>query len=313
MSPRDNAADPKPARLPFETPALFALAALVVGHWVVGAWLYLSDGGGAAHGLATATDGRPVPTTVLAAPSTVAAMDLFFQNQGLDLERVRRGEQDVPRAMVAGLPVDLATVRPVNTRKRTFIKALLPLILAENERIREDRRKLLVAMGAENPNDQDRATINRLAKAYATQPIELVKRVNTVPPSIALAQAAIESAWGTSRFATLGNALYGQWTWKRGTGIVPLGRDEGQSHEIRRFDTPRQSVAAYLHNLNTHPAYQDFRALRAKLGVADGLSLVDTLVNYSTRREAYVDELKTVIKVNRLYAFDRARLRAAAE
>ena len=138
----------------------------------------------------------------------------------------------------------------------------------------------------------------------------LMRRVDTVPASLALAQAAEESGWGTSRFAQEGNALFGQWTTAEGEGLVPRRREAEASHKVRVFDELHDAVAAYLHNLNTHRAYRQFRLTRAEQraesGRLDSVALVEDLKSYSERGEDYVASIKTIIRVNRLRQLDQA-------
>ncbi|MEX0914821.1 MAG: glucosaminidase domain-containing protein, partial [Wenzhouxiangellaceae bacterium] len=131
----------------------------------------------------------------------------------------------------------------------------------------------------------------------------LERRVDAVPVSLALVQAATESGWGRSRFAVEGNNLFGHWCYRRGCGLVPERRNTGAAHEVAAFDSVSASVRRYLHNLNTHAAYAPLRAIRARLRdngeSPSAMALADGLTRYSERREEYVDEIKTVIRVNR--------------
>jgi Bax protein len=132
--------------------------------------------------------------------------------------------------------------------------------------------------------------------------------MDIVPPSLAIAQAAIESGWGQSRFATNGNALFGQRTTNPDRGMRPAALPETTTVRVAAFGRPIESVRSYIHNLNTYPAYQAFRDRRAALrrsgGESDGLTLAGTLVAYSTRGQAYVRDLQSIIRANRLAAFD---------
>lgn len=137
---------------------------------------------------------------------------------------------------------------------------------------------------------------------------ELQKRIDIIPVSLILAQAANESAWGTSRFAKEGNNYFGQWCFVEGCGIVPAGRDDGKVHEVARFDSIGDSVRSYIRNLNTHPAYEEFRELRAQLRSegkpVTGEALANGLLPYSQRGQHYVDVLKAMIRVNNLAEYD---------
>jgi Bax protein len=133
-----------------------------------------------------------------------------------------------------------------------------------------------------------------------------------IPASLALAQAANESAWGTSRFAQDGNNFFGQWCYSDGCGIIPSRRRQGDIHEVRRFDTVKDSVQAYIHNLNTFPSYQMLRRIRQQLRQQnrnlDGASLADGLESYSERGLDYIEELQTMIYSNNLLARDNPTL-----
>lgn len=206
-------------------------------------------------------------------------------------------------------------LRP-DERKSVFLHAVLPLVLAENQRLANLRRRLVAVLSARSTNDADRAWLDALAERYgvaANKHKELLRRVDTVLPSLALAQAAIESAWGTSRFVLEGNALYGQWTTRKGGGLVPAGRDDDASHEVRAFADLARSVASYMHNLNTHAAYRKFRQHRAHARAErvwiSATDFAADLKAYSQRRHHYVRTLRQVITHNRLERFDTVRLK----
>lgn len=229
----------------------------------------------------------------------------------------------VERNFIANLPKNLSRL-DVNTRKAQFIATLLPLILRVNELIMEDREQIISLMlkteNGERLSELENLWLAEISKNYEIDPKgvinfpELLNKVDQIPPSLALAQGAIESGWGTSRFATLGNALYGQWTWSDSdsAGLIPLGREEGQKHRIKSFPYLIQSVAAYALNLNSHSAYEEFRDERANLHLRgeglNGIALSSSLLSYSTRREEYVTDLQTIIYSNQLSAFDVAHL-----
>ena len=220
-----------------------------------------------------------------------------------------------PRADVVEVPRDLAALGSTAKRKRAFVDFMLPLVLGENERILEERARLLrlvdrVRRGAPAAAGEW-AWLEALRVAYKAPPGDLaalVRRVDEVPPSLALAQAAEESGWGTSRFARTGNAVFGQRTWTRGAGMVPLRRADGEKYEVKVFAAPVDSVRAYMRNLNTHPAYAEFRAARRDMRVRgeplDGYRLALALAGYSERRQAYVESIRAIIRVNRLSRFD---------
>ena len=248
----------------------------------------------------------------------ISASDLDRQLATLDysLGDIRRGFASVPRMQLANLPPDLAQLNSVKQRKQLFIKLMLPLILQANEKILADRNELLRLLNSQGPlSREDEAWIAALADRYDANPSDcsdLVGRVDVVPPSLAIAQAAEESGWGTSRFAVEANAVFGQWTFRKGAGVVPERRDPGKLHEVRSFEGLRQSVSAYMHNLNIHWAYKEFRRVRRELRNSSqaltGRSLVGTLHKYSERGFEYIETIRTIMRVNGLDAFDRARL-----
>lgn len=195
-------------------------------------------------------------------------------------------------------------------KKQAFFDFLRPLVETENRKLLEQRVLLNVLAKQPELTPVDLKWVTDLSGRYSAPFIDdsrpdfdkLLRRVNTVPVDLALTQAAIESGWGTSRFARLGNNLYGHWCYKAGCGIVPLRRAKGAKHEVRRFDTAQESVRAYLFNLNTHRAYQKLRAKRRALVKAGkpvtGAALAVSLDQYSERGEAYVRDLLRFINTN---------------
>lgn len=246
-----------------------------------------------------------------------AELLLRFQKLGYDLATVRGSVAEVPRVVVPSLPHDLM-LRSVEERKSLFILTMLPLVLQVNEAVLRDRARLL-AISARPESERatwEQAWLLELADRYGSPPgnfDELLRRVDVVPASLALAQAAEESGWGTSRFAREGNAVFGQWTYTANAGILPSSRPDGATHYVRAFEGLPASVAGYLHNLNTHVAYAAFRNrrafLRAHVGELDALGLANTLRHYSARRQAYVAAIRDIIEANRLTMYDGAELR----
>jgi Bax protein len=212
---------------------------------------------------------------------------------------------------------DFSTVSDTRVKKQRFFAFMRPIVEAENARVSAKRARLheLYALHrrcGELPAT-DHTWLMNLAGEYGLvkfgvdRPRDwaaLSARVDIVPAPLALAQAAIESAWGESRFARQGNAVYGQWCYVEGCGIVPKRRAPDARHEVERFKTVNQSVRRYIHNLNTHPAYGELRRLRSeqrrKGEILDGYALAAGLVRYSERREAYVEELRDIIRDNKL-------------
>ncbi len=217
----------------------------------------------------------------------------------------------------AELPTDLAELR-AEQRKEVFFRVLTPIVLAENDRLRQAREFVQQAaerLGELSPDEQRR--LDELAAYYRVEGdgegrIErLLHRLDEVPVSLALAQAANESGWGTSRFTREGNNLFGEWTWTE-EGLVPEQREAGKTHRVRAFPSLRASVRSYLHNLNTHRAYAGFRERRAAMREhgepLDGTALAGELKAYSERGDDYIEELRAMIRHNKLERLRGLRL-----
>lgn len=242
----------------------------------------------------------------------------FYRRANFALDRVREHGQ-VPPVFVAALPHDLTEIRMSSDRKAMFIKMALPLILHVNQRLGRQRVRLSYLRAIQKAgiplSPPDHEWLSEMASRYDTPPGDLdalLKRVDIIPPSLALAQAAEESGWGTSRFAREGNALFGQRIYRGKDGLVPIERDTGESYRVREFNQLVDGVRAYAFNLNTHPAYEDFRQARAEMrtrkGTLDSLALARTLTLYSERRDAYVETIEGIIRANHLTGFDDVRL-----
>ncbi len=234
------------------------------------------------------------------------------------LDAVRRGEQAVARRFARRMPSALFGSLPVPERKRLFIATVLPLVLAANEEVLRERRRLLdlLARPEEARSPRERQWLDALGEKYGSdEPDVLRRRVDIVPPSLALSQAVEESGWGRSRFSRLGNAVFGQRVWRKGAGIVPKRRAAGQTFEVQAFDSLLDSVRAYLLNLNTHDAYRALRrdraTFRARGETPRGEVLAASLLRYSERGEAYVKTLRAIMRGNRFQYFDSARLAAS--
>jgi Bax protein len=261
----------------------------------------------------------PDPTLIQVADA--ASLSKKFSDLGYHLPGVRT-EGDVPRIQVVNLPSDLVTIQPVAERKSLFILAMLPLVLHANEAILEERGKLL-ALAPKPLNSwaaQDRNWLGELALKYNAEDLEgrqlideLIRRIDIVPASLAVAQAAEESGWGTSRFAIEGNAIFGQWTTSEANGLRPGGAEEEFKYFVRAFDGLGLSVAAYMQNLNSHAAYVSFRNRRKmqrdQVGELDSIGLAKTLLSYSERGSDYVVAIRTIMESNQLMEYDQARLR----
>ena len=201
---------------------------------------------------------------------------------------------------------DFASYKDVKQKKAAFFDFMYPLVLAEAKKVLEERA--IVEKGA--PADRLTTICEKYSKNCATIDAEkktaLLKRVDVIPPSLALAQGANESAWGTSRFAKQANNYFGQWCYSKGCGIVPARRNEGTKHEVRKFADAQGSVKGYIFNLNTGRVYAGIREHRVASRKAGktftGYELAEGLINYSERREEYVKEIQSMISYNKLAA-----------
>ena len=237
----------------------------------------------------------------------------LFKDVDYDLRKVRN-EKLVKPIYFTQLPRDLNNLQSVLLKKETFIKIVLPLIVAENEKILDDREKLKIISEKKFTTELEKQWLRQKLLEYKVKKgdiNQLMIRMDIIPVSIALAQAAKESGWGTSRFALEGNAIFGQWTWD-GQGIAPLKRDGDKNHKILKFPILRASVKAYKNNLNTHKSYVKFRDKRRKLREKNlaitGLVLSDTLKNYAQTGSEYTKILNQIITQNRLTDFEPVRL-----
>jgi uncharacterized FlgJ-related protein len=251
----------------------------------------------------------------------------------------RRGEQrTVPKAIITGINPSWRTTSqklPVNDKKELFYRFMLPLIVHANAMVLERREGLfrmkaaLDAGLAQTDADLDAlregavllrivsadeaAGLNSKSDKLAAVIDEAIYKLDIIPAGLALGQAAYESGYGTSRFAVEGNALFGQWTYG-GKGLVPeQQRQNLGDHRIAAYDWPFDSVRGYFINLMSHPAYEDFRRLRAELRARgeplSSMALADGLIKYSERGQEYVDTLKSIMRVNRLTLADNAQFR----
>jgi len=237
----------------------------------------------------------------------------LFKDVEYDLGQVR-SKKVVKPIYFTQFPRDLDELQSTKLKKETFIKIVLPLIVAENERILADREKLKILSKKKFTTDLEKQWLRQKLLEYKVKKGDLKQlliRMDIIPTSIALAQAAKESGWGTSRFALEGNAIFGQWTWS-GQGIAPLDRESNKNHKILKFPILRASVKAYQNNLNTHKSYQKFRqkrlSLRDKKRKVSGLELTETLNNYAQTGSEYTKILNQIIRQNRLTDFEPVRL-----
>lgn len=226
-------------------------------------------------------------------------------------------DQGVPDITVHNFPADLSSVANVKQKKQLFFLSLLPMVITQNEKVLQQREKLQQLLSQYDKKKtlsvRDKDWLNSLMNEYRFHhdPLnnsehrkQLLRRVDKIPTALVLAQAANESAYGTSRFARQANNIFGEWTFTPGTGIVPKDRPAGETYEVKKFASLNDSIRSYINNLNTHRAYSKLRAARETMRnnqqPLQALQLAEGLLNYSTRRDAYVAEIKTMIRFNKL-------------
>jgi len=251
------------------------------------------------------------------APRDAATLASLFDERGYTMAELHGGAA-VPRLAVARLPRDLAEVSESDARKALFLRSLLPLVLQANAEIVRIRRQVMVALdarGAGRIGTTDSLWLDQVARWYGADPqddADILSRIDQVPPSLVLAQAAQESGWGSSRFARDANALFGQRVWSdNGPGLAPKEADQ-KNFRVRAFPDLLSGVRAYLHNLNSHRAYQSLRDRRARARAvgtaANAVDLAGSLTSYSEEGAAYVSALRRLISSNNLAALDALRL-----
>ena len=237
----------------------------------------------------------------------------LFEDTNYTLEDVRKKKLVKPVALTL-LPQEIKMIENTKKRKEFFIQIVLPLILKENNNIRIDRKRLFSIINKSKNTNLERKWLAKKYKQYGVNSKDLSTlkiRMDEIPVSLAIAQAAKETGWGTSRFAQEGNALFGQWTWS-GEGLKPKEADKSQGHKVMRFNVLQASVRAYQRNLNTHSSYKEFRQARAELRdknqSLDSLILSKYLNEYAETGDQYVEVLQKIIKQNELQDFDDAKL-----
>ncbi len=237
----------------------------------------------------------------------------LFDDTNYRLKDVRETKLVKPVALTL-LPNEIKMIESTSERKEFFIQIILPLILQENNNIRLDRKRLFSIINKSNNSKLEKKWLEKKYKQYGviSKDLSILKiRMDEVPVSLAIAQAAKETGWGTSRFALEGNALFGQWTWS-GEGLKPKEADGNKGHKVMKFNVLQASVRAYQRNLNTHKSYKSFRLARAELRdrgrPLDSLILSKFLDNYAETGEKYVEVLQKIINQNDLKDFDEAKL-----
>jgi len=248
--------------------------------------------------------------TVRLSASTIKQL---FQDTDYNLKDVRKKKLVKPVALTL-LPSEIKMIENTNKRKEFFIQIVLPLILQENNNIRVDRKTLFKIINKNNNTKVEKQWLEKKYKQYGvvSRDLSTLKiRVDEIPVSLAIAQAAKETGWGTSRFAQEGNALFGQWTWS-GDGLKPKEAKDGEDHKVMKFNVLQASVRAYQRNLNTHSSYKDFRKARAELRdldkPLDSIELSKHLNKYAETGNQYVEVLQKIIEQNKLKDFDEAKL-----
>jgi Bax protein len=248
-------------------------------------------------------------SVALSAPT----IEQLFKDTNYELKDVRETKLVKP-VLLTLLPDEIKMIEDTKKRKELFIQIVLPLILKENNNIRIDRKRLFTIINKSNNTDLEKKWLEKKFKQYGVpaKDLSLLKiRMDEIPVSLAIAQAAKETGWGTSRFAQEGNALFGQWTWS-GEGLKPKEAEKGADHKVMKFNILQASVRAYQRNLNTHSSYKDFRQARAELRDAgeplDSMVLSNYLDKYAETGEHYVEVLQKIILQNDLKDFDDAKL-----
>ena len=249
---------------------------------------------------------------------SASTLKQLFEDTKYNLNDVRKNKVVKP-VLIALLPNEIKNIESSKKRKQLFIQIVLPLILEENERIKLDRKRLFVILNKNNNTESEKKWLKNKFKQYGVVNRDFTTlkiRIDEIPVSLAIAQAAKETGWGTSRFALEGNALFGQWTWN-GDGIKPAGVDDQAKHKVMRFHVLQASVRAYQRNLNTHSSYKEFREARAiqrdNEGELNSLELVNYLDKYAETGKEYIRILKIIIQQNSLQDFDDAKLLPSSE
>ena len=244
---------------------------------------------------------------------SAATIKQLFEDTNYSLKDVRKNKLVKPVALTL-LPQEIKMIENTKKRKEFFIQIVLPLIVKENNNIRIDRKTLFSVINKSNNSVAEKQWLEKKYKQYGVKSGDLSSlkvRMDEIPVSLAIAQAAKETGWGTSRFAQEGNALFGQWTWS-GEGLKPKDADADKGHKVMKFNVLQASVRAYQRNLNTHRTYREFRKARAELRdlnkPLDSLELSKYLNKYAETGNQYVEVLQKIIKQNNLKDFDDAKL-----
>jgi len=244
---------------------------------------------------------------------TTSEINSLFKEVNYNLKDVRENKLVKP-IDIGLLPNEINDISSSKKKKEMFIKIILPLIVKENTKIRIDRKRLFTILNKSSNTDIEKKWLEKKFKQYGVRQNDfssLKVRMDEIPASLAIAQAAKETGWGTSRFARKGNALFGQWTWS-GEGLKPKEAEKGETHKVMKFNSLQLSVRAYLRNLNTHKSYINLRKARSELRSddkpLDSLILSKHLDKYAETGSQYIEVLQKIIIQNKLKDFDEARL-----
>ena len=244
---------------------------------------------------------------------SASTIEELFKSTNYSLDDVRKNKLVKPISLTL-LPTEITKIENVKKRKDFFIQIILPLVIAENNNIKLDRKKLFTILNKNKNSTAEQSWLNSKFKQYGVISKDLATlkvRMDEIPTSMIIAQAAKETGWGTSRFAQEGNALFGQWTWS-GEGIKPANADKDTTHKIMKFNVLQASVKAYQRNLNTHSSYRNFRSARAEMRdngeKLDSTALTEYLDSYAETGKEYVKALQQIIRQNNLADFDDAKL-----
>ena len=247
-------------------------------------------------------------------------IDRYYKKNKIDIFNLQESQMDKLK-IYESFPEDFVSLDDVKKKKEIFFLVAYPMIHKTNENIKIERQQIKdIEKKFKNKtiSEKEIKELEELANKYKldTGPLDrilfrkLLQRINIIPMSLALGQAIIESGWGQSRFAIEGNALYGQWTYDQQQGLIPKRRDPDKTHAVKKFDRLEDSVISYMFNINTHPAYYDFRVVRR---LTSALRLTSTAVNYKIQYLAayseigqkYIDQLEMILETNNLQIFDK--------
>jgi len=249
---------------------------------------------------------------------SASTLNQLFKDENYNLKDIRKNKLVKPISIDI-LPSEIKSIESAKKRKEFFIQIVLPLILEENKKIKIERKTLFSILNKNSNSQEERNWLRSKFKQYGVVNRDLTTlkiRMDEIPVSLAIAQAAKETGWGTSRFAQQGNALFGQWTYD-GNGIKPLASDAQDTHKVMKFKILKASVRAYQRNLNTHKSYKKFRKVRAiqrdVYGSLNSLELANYLDKYAETGIEYVKILKQIIEQNKLTDFDDAKILPSSE